>query len=76
MGLTLEENETFLRWLLIQRAKYFALFPDRKYKGWYVYPKKEERQTNFFGKKVFLEKVGFEMLPVENYDVIYQDLWR
>lgn len=76
MGLNLGENETFLRWLLIQRAKYFALFPDRKYKGWYVYPKEEERQTNFFGKKVFLEKVGFEMLPVENYDVIYQDLWR
>lgn len=76
MGLNLGENETFLRWLLIQRAKYFALFPDRKYKGWYVYPKEEEKQTNFFGKKVFLEKVGFEMLPVENYDVIYQDLWR
>lgn len=76
MGLTLEENETFLRWLLIQRAKYFALFPDRKYKGWYVYPKEEEKQTNFFGKKVFLEKVGFEMLPVDSYKVIYEDLWN
>jgi len=76
MGLNLGENETFLRWLLIQRAKYFALFPDRKHKGWYLYPKEEERQANFFGKKVFLEKVGFEMLPVDSYKVIYEDLWR
>ena len=75
MGLKLEENETFLRWLLIQRSKYFAIFPDRKHKGWYLYPKEEEEQANFYGKKVFLEKVGFEMLPVENYDVMYQHLW-
>ena len=75
MGLKLEENETFLRWLLIQRAKYFALFPNRSHKGWYVYAKQEENDLNFFGKKVFLEKVGITMLPVEKYDAIYQDLW-
>lgn len=35
-GLGLEENETFLRWILIQRIKYFKRFPDRKFKGWYI----------------------------------------
>ncbi len=75
-GLQLEENETFLRWLLIQRAKYYALFNERSHKGWYVYPKKEEGNAGFYGKKVFLEKVGFEMLPVDSYKVIYEDLWN
>lgn len=75
MGLKLEENETFLRWLLIQRAKYFALFPNRSHKGWYVYAKQEENDINFFGKKVFLEKVGIKMVPVEKYEVMYKDMW-
>jgi hypothetical protein len=35
-GLGLEENETFLRWILIERIKYFKRFPDRKCKGWYI----------------------------------------
>lgn len=32
-GLALDENETFLRWLLIERAKYFRRFPERRKKG-------------------------------------------
>ena len=76
MGLKLEENETFLRWLLIQRSKYYALFKDRNHNGWYVYPKEEEKDKDFFGKKVFLEKVGISMIPVENYKTIYEDIWE
>ena len=34
-GLALEENEVFLRWLLIERARYFKKFPDRRKKAWY-----------------------------------------
>ena len=75
-GLTLDENETFLRWLLIQRAKYFALFGSRSHKGWYVYPEEEEKEKkDFFGKKAFLEKAGIELLPTESYEAIYKHLW-
>lgn len=75
IGLKLSENETFLRWLLMQRAKYYTLFNSRSHKGWYVYTQKEEKDADFFGKKVFLEKVGITMLKVDDYDQIYKDLW-
>ncbi|WP_198175440.1 hypothetical protein [Spirosoma telluris] len=36
IGLNLAENEVFIRWLLIERAKYFKKFPERRKAGWYV----------------------------------------
>ena len=41
-GLDLEENETFFRWLLIERSKYFRKFPDRSHSGWYLMKKTNE----------------------------------
>lgn len=35
-GLKLDEDETFLRWLFIERKKYFRKFPDRAKGGWYI----------------------------------------
>jgi hypothetical protein len=81
-GLDLGENETFLRWLLIQRAKYSSVF-GKEYKGWYVHVKyfinkKGEKEENILppGKKFFLESVGFEILEVENYKTLYEDVWN
>lgn len=37
LGLGLGENEVFLRWLLIERARYFATFPKRAQEAWYVH---------------------------------------
>lgn len=73
-GLGLEENETFLRWLLIERIKYFKRFPDRKQKGWYI-TKKSNNRTDV-GKKFFLERVGFEVIEVEDYVDIYENIWK
>ena len=70
-GLGLEENEVFLRWLLIERIKYFKQFPDRKHKGWYI-SKKEDNA----GKKFFLERVGFEIIEVDDYSDIYENIWK
>lgn len=72
-GLGLEENETFLRWILIERCKYFKLFPDRKYKGWYL----TERSSNLtnIGKKFFLEKVGIEVIELDSFSDIYENIW-
>ena len=42
-GLTLNENEVFLRWLLIERAKYFKKYPERKKKGWFVCLQSEQK---------------------------------
>lgn len=68
-GLGLNEDEVFLRWLLIQRAKYSTI-AQRPVKGWYV-----DRKINY-GKKIFLEALGFEVVEIEDYKVLYEDIWK
>ncbi|RZJ66182.1 MAG: hypothetical protein EOO50_11000 [Flavobacterium sp.] len=76
-GLGLEENEVFLRWLLIERAKYFKQFPERKKKGWYVTIRPKSGADNRYeGKKIFFEKIGFEVIEVDSYDAIYKIPWE
>lgn len=68
LGLGLEENEVFLRWLLIERAKYFKLFPERQQPGWFVHVGNESP-----GKSYFLTSVGIQRLPVSSYEDIYSN---
>ena len=67
-GLSLEENEVFLRWLLIQRAKYSKMF-NMPLKGWYIGEVNE-------GKEFFLEQLGFEIIKIQesNYAPLYEAL--
>ena len=74
-GLSLDETEVFMRWLLIERAKYFRCFPDRKHKGWFVI-KEGENHTTYEGKKFFLKSVGFEVIELPDYNKIYEDIWQ
>lgn len=74
-GLGLEENEVFLRWLLIERAKYFKKFPARKKKGWYVAPKAEQPDDRTIGKIQFLQGMGFELVEADRYEDIYNTPW-
>ncbi len=74
-GLSLDETEVFFRWLLIQRAKFFKRFPKYDQKGWYLM-KKEENNPQLVGKKFFLKSVGIEVLEVEDYPVLYEDIWK
>ncbi len=75
-GLGLEENEVFLRWLLIERAKYFRKFPDHKKKGWYVTNKPRKPDEKYKGKKYFFEGLGFEIIETDDYDSIYKAPWE
>lgn len=68
LGLALDENETFLRWLLIERAKYFGRFPDRKKKGWYICRPNEVSE----GKRFYLDYLGFELVVLDSFDDIYK----
>jgi len=74
-GLGLNESEVFIRWLLIERAKYYRKFPDRKHKGWFL-TKKDNAYHSSEGKKFFLKSVGFEVVEVEDYKTIYEDIWK
>jgi hypothetical protein len=66
-GLSLEENEVFFRWLLIERARYFKKFPSRKNDAWYV----STEWKNLDGQKFFLEGVGVKCVQADDFDQIY-----
>lgn len=66
-GLALEQNEVFLRWLLIQRSKYSRLY-NRDLHGWYVGRDIAE------GKKYFLEFLGFKVIELSEFDELYNAL--
>lgn len=68
LGLGLDENEIFLRWLLIERAKYFKEKPEFKKEGWYICSRNNVSE----GKKFFLNYLGFELVELNNYDEIYK----
>lgn len=70
-GLGLDENETFLRWLLIERAKYFKKFPKRAKKGWYIC--RSNDLTN--GKRFLLEHIGFEVVALDSYKDVYENIF-
>ncbi len=72
-GLALEENETFLRWLLIQRMMHYKRLLNRKPLGWYIATIEGGKTSE--GKKFFLEKVGFEVIEVEEYSDVYEKVW-
>lgn len=71
-GLALERDEIFLRWLLIERARFFKTHPEYKKKGWYVCCKDDEE--NIKGKEFYLKYVGFELVKLDDYKSIYEDL--
>ncbi len=66
-GLGLEENEVFLRWLLIERARYFRKFPDRATPAWFAYTD----EVDGSGKLFFLKGVGIEPIRAWGYDELY-----
>ncbi|HTU12420.1 MAG TPA: hypothetical protein VMG08_16130 [Allosphingosinicella sp.] len=71
VGLGLAENEVFLRWLLIERAKYFSKFEHRRQPAWYVYvdDPADERQA---GKLFFLESIGIKPVQAQSHAAIYE----
>lgn len=70
-GLGLAEDEVFLRWLLIERAKYFQSFGERAHAAWYVFvdDPRDERQA---GKHFFLESIGIRCITVGSYAELYE----
>lgn len=68
-GLNLGNDEVLLRWLLIERAKYYSLYPSNRKKGWFIISNNDRIDS---GKEYFLNNIGFEVLRVPDYDSIYK----
>lgn len=71
-GLGLREDEVFLRWLLIERARYFAKFEERRQPGWYVFNHDPDDDSEA-GRLFFLTAIGIECVPANSYDAIYDN---
>ncbi|QYJ91683.1 hypothetical protein [Shewanella halotolerans] len=71
IGLGLESNEIFLRWLLIERAKLYKAFPERRRAAYYIYAGEPISQ----GQALFLEAVGVTVLPQTDYEALYEAPW-
>jgi len=71
-GLALNQDEVFLRWLLIQREKYFKKYPDRVKKSWYICPKNDI----ITGTKFFLQQLNFQIIELDTYTDIYENMFE
>jgi hypothetical protein len=73
-GLGLSAEEVFLRWLLVERARYFRKFPARALPAWYVYARDRPlAETNRF----FFDRIGVQPIEVPDVDAIYgETTWR
>lgn len=69
LGLSLDKDEIILRWLLIERAKLFAMFPDITKKGFYLISETENLEK---GKVLFFKSVGIDVVRVHDYDSMYK----
>lgn len=67
VGIGLDTAEIFLRWLLIERAKYFKTFPERARQAFYVHAGRELS----LGQTIFLKSVGCEIIREPNYEALY-----
>ena len=68
-GLGLDEQETFLRWILLKRQEYNLKYRNCQLRGWYLTCEKETKQ--FPGKKLFLEYLGIKTISVKDYIEMY-----
>jgi len=71
-GLSLEENEVFLRWLLLEREKYFRKYSNDRQDAWYLSRKGKTK----LGKKFFLKGAGIQLEEFDDYSELYgTEVW-
>lgn len=71
LGLTLNENEIFLRHMLMLRYKYMKnhLGSAERFKGWYLYVDNADMSAS---KRFFLKSVNIQPIKCRNYNRIYR----
>lgn len=71
-GFGFGRDEIFLRWLFLERARFFKQNPERRRDAWYVdTPAKEHRD-----RRAFFERLGMNYVAATSYKDIYENsLW-
>lgn len=68
LGFGFGKDETFLRWLFLERARLHKRFPSKARKGWYVVENNEASHS----RKVFFEQLGIELVIANSHAHIYE----
>ncbi|WP_339745429.1 hypothetical protein [uncultured Maricaulis sp.] len=68
-GFGLGKDESFLRWLFLERAKFHKIRPDWRQPSWYV----TNDSTDDERRGVFFKALGIELVNAKNYDEIYEN---
>lgn len=72
LGFGFEKDETFLRWLFMERARFYRVRPDQKTAAWFV-QKIDDKAEH---RKRFLDELGIQSIYVKDYPDIYDiDAW-
>ena len=71
VGLSLDTNEILLRWLLIERKKFFDNHPDLKRQTWYVTKKGDVKK----GMELFLQFLDIELIALDGYQDVYEGIF-
>ncbi|MDE5844881.1 MAG: SIR2 family protein [Muribaculaceae bacterium] len=70
VGLSLDTDEVLIRWLLLERAKLFSLYPKMRKDCWFVITKRDYHKLSL-GKKYFFKSIGCNIIVMDNYDSMY-----
>lgn len=67
IGLSLDVQETSLRWLLMERERYFQKHPAFRKEAFYVCTESELKKS----KEIFFKTLNIKIAKTKNYDEIY-----
>lgn len=71
-GLGLNQDESFLRWLLISRRKYIERIGLEDVKGWYICHSSDLSNA----KRLFLDNVGLKIVPLDDSRDRYEKIFE
>lgn len=71
-GLALNQDESYLRWLLISRKKYLKRVGLNDVKGWYICHPSDLTE----GKRLFLENTGLKVVEFNDYRERYEKIFE
>ncbi len=68
MGFGFGKDETFFRWLFLERARLYKLEPNLRQSTWFIDTASIHKQY----RKVFLKNLGIQYISMDNYSAIYE----
>lgn len=72
VGISMEVQETSLRWLLIEREKLFRKYPATRKKTWFIRNLQRDKMKQ--GKRLFFQQLNIEIIDANNAKQIYETM--